>query len=128
MFNLDPEKILVVLAVALVVIGPEKLPSSARKLGEALHKFTAFKDRVTNEVKDSLPEVDDETKQALNLIKNVTKPTRYFSSSGSSMLASSFNSTSHKSDQEINSGSIQVSPEKIGEGSPLFLPQDPRLN
>ncbi len=128
MFNLDPDKILVILAVALVVIGPEKLPSSARKLGEALHKFTAFKDRVTNEVKDSLPEVDEETKQALNLIKNVAKPTRYFSNSAKPILASQLNSTANNGEQEIGSTSIRVSPEKIGEGSPLFLPQDPRLN
>ncbi|HVX18020.1 MAG TPA: twin-arginine translocase TatA/TatE family subunit [Acidimicrobiales bacterium] len=35
-FNLGPEKILVVLVFALVLLGPDKLPEVARKLGEWL--------------------------------------------------------------------------------------------
>lgn len=55
---LDPEKILVVLVIALVVLGPEKLPRVARQLGAAWRELTRFRDKVEAEVRGALPDVD----------------------------------------------------------------------
>ena len=39
MFNVGPEKLMVVLLVALIVLGPDKLPNAARQIGRYLNDF-----------------------------------------------------------------------------------------
>ncbi|MBW3607055.1 MAG: twin-arginine translocase TatA/TatE family subunit [Actinobacteria bacterium] len=56
-FNLGPGELLLILAIALVVLGPKKLPEAGRSLGRGLREF---KDSVSNmSVKDD----DDDTKR-----------------------------------------------------------------
>jgi Sec-independent protein translocase protein TatA len=55
---LDPVKILAVLVIALIVLGPEKLPRVARQLGAAWHELTKFRDKVEAEVRQAIPDVD----------------------------------------------------------------------
>jgi len=57
-FNLDPAKLLVILVLVLVVLGPERLPRVARQLGAAFHELTRIRDQVTTEVRKSIPELD----------------------------------------------------------------------
>jgi sec-independent protein translocase protein TatB len=53
---LDPAKLLVILAVALIVLGPDRLPRAARQLGRAWHQLTQVRDQVIQEVKGALPD------------------------------------------------------------------------
>jgi sec-independent protein translocase protein TatA len=39
MFNLGPGEILVILAIALIVLGPKKLPEAGRAIGRGLREF-----------------------------------------------------------------------------------------
>jgi TatA/E family protein of Tat protein translocase len=57
MFGIGMPEMIVILAVALIVIGPKKLPDLAKSLGRAMNEFR----RATNEIKSSL-EVDEEIK------------------------------------------------------------------
>jgi len=57
MFGIGMPEMLLILAIALIVIGPKKLPDLAKSLGRA---FAEFK-RATSELKESL-EIDDELK------------------------------------------------------------------
>lgn len=57
MFDLDPAKLLVVLVVALLVLGPEKLPKYARQAGSMLHELKNLKDRFENEVRSAVPDL-----------------------------------------------------------------------
>jgi sec-independent protein translocase protein TatB len=50
MFGMGMPEILLILAIALVVIGPKKLPDLAKSLGRALGEFR----RATNDLKSSL--------------------------------------------------------------------------
>ena len=54
MFGIGMPEMLVILAVALIVIGPKKLPDLAKSLGRAFAEFR----RATSEIKESL-EIDD---------------------------------------------------------------------
>lgn len=54
MGTLDPAKILVVLVVALVVLGPERLPQVARQIGKAWGDFRRFRQHLEEEVKGAL--------------------------------------------------------------------------
>jgi sec-independent protein translocase protein TatB len=58
MFGMGMPEILVILAVALIVIGPKKLPDLAKSLGRALGEFR----KATTDLKESLI-VDPEIKE-----------------------------------------------------------------
>ena len=55
MFGIGMPEMLLILAIALIVIGPKKLPDLAKSLGRALREFK----KATSELKDSL-EIDSE--------------------------------------------------------------------
>lgn len=57
MFGIGMPEMLLILAIALIVIGPKKLPDLAKSLGRA---FAEFK-QATSELKESL-EIDSELK------------------------------------------------------------------
>lgn len=56
-FNLGPGELLLILAIALVVLGPKKLPEAGRSLGRGLREF---KNSVSNM---SINDDDDEEKK-----------------------------------------------------------------
>lgn len=58
MGGLDPAKILLILVVALVVLGPERLPRAARQLGAAWRELTHLRERIEEEVRAALPDLD----------------------------------------------------------------------
>jgi sec-independent protein translocase protein TatB len=55
--DLSPVKILIVLIVGLVVLGPDKLPQLARQLGAAWGDFRRWRARIENDVRDSFPDL-----------------------------------------------------------------------
>lgn len=58
MGGLDPAKILIVLLVVVIVLGPERLPKVARQLGSAWRELTKIRDRLEKEVRDAMPDLD----------------------------------------------------------------------
>lgn len=50
MFGLSGTEMLVIAVLALLLLGPRKLPDAARKLGKGMREFR----RVTNEVRSSV--------------------------------------------------------------------------
>lgn len=57
MLSLDPAKVLVVLVVALVVLGPDKLPRAARQVGAAWHQLRRWRARLEEEVRGTFPDL-----------------------------------------------------------------------
>jgi len=60
MFGIGMQELLLILVIALIVLGPKKLPDVAKALGKALNEFK----RATSDLKESL-DVD----QSLNTVK-----------------------------------------------------------
>ncbi|MBC2717385.1 MAG: twin-arginine translocase TatA/TatE family subunit [Desulfobacteraceae bacterium] len=60
MFGIGVPELLIILAIALIVIGPKKLPDLAKSLGRALNEFK----KATKEFKDSM-DIDED----INTIK-----------------------------------------------------------
>ena len=54
MFELGPEKIMVLLAVAVIMLGPKELPTIARTLGTALRQVRSLQDTLRAELERAL--------------------------------------------------------------------------
>ena len=52
--NLGPMEILVVFVVALLVLGPQRLPEAGRQVGKALAELRRWTTGVQNELRDTL--------------------------------------------------------------------------
>jgi sec-independent protein translocase protein TatB len=57
MLNLDPGKLLVIAVVAVIILGPDKLPHFARQVGGAWKSFNDFRQRMETEVRSNIPDL-----------------------------------------------------------------------
>jgi len=76
MFGIGMPEMLLILAIALVVIGPKKLPDLAKTIGRAMREFkkatSEFKetmqiDNELTEVKKAFDDINEDVKQAVDL-------------------------------------------------------------
>ena len=58
MLNIGPQELILVLIIALVVVGPSRLPELGRTIGKALREFRKIQDDVKDTIKFDLS--DDE--------------------------------------------------------------------
>jgi Sec-independent protein translocase protein TatA len=61
---LSPAKLLVILVVALIVLGPDKLPRVAKQIGGLWGDFRKFRDRLEADVRGTFPELPSSDKIA----------------------------------------------------------------
>ena len=59
MFGIGMPELLLILALALIVLGPKKLPELARALGKGMAEFR----RATDELKDELRQMEHEIEE-----------------------------------------------------------------
>lgn len=56
MFNIGPQELLLILLVALVIVGPKRLPELSRTIGRGLREFRKAQDEVKKTINLSLDE------------------------------------------------------------------------
>ena len=56
MLNIGPQELLIVLVIALIVVGPQRLPELSRQIGKGLREFRKVQDDVKGMVKFDLDE------------------------------------------------------------------------
>ena len=78
MFNMGMTEMLIIGAIALVVIGPKKLPDLARALGRGMTEFrkatNEFKTTIKDELDDSGATDVGERKEMADNLKNLNRP------------------------------------------------------
>jgi len=57
MINISPIKIMVIVTVILVLLGPDKLPEVARKLGSTWQSFKRVQQKIETEVREAIPDL-----------------------------------------------------------------------
>lgn len=57
MFDLTPVKILLVLVVAVVLVGPQKLPQVARQIGAGWRRLQDFREQVDRDIREHVPDL-----------------------------------------------------------------------
>ncbi|MFQ5457848.1 MAG: Sec-independent protein translocase protein TatB [Myxococcota bacterium] len=64
MFNLGMPEIILILVVALIVMGPKKLPEMAKSLGKGLREFRKatddLKDSIEKDLRDDVKKIKEE--------------------------------------------------------------------
>lgn len=86
MFGIGMPEMILILAVALIVIGPKKLPDLAKSLGRAMGEFkkatsdlkqSMEEDTGLSEVKDTLADINSDIKESISFdnIEDYTPPT-----------------------------------------------------
>ena len=73
MLDLSPEKILVLGILALVVLGPTRLPGAARTLGRILAQLKSMSTTFQSEVRDAMSEPSEAFNSAIGEF-NLTSP------------------------------------------------------
>jgi len=68
MFGMGMPEILLILAIALIVLGPKKLPEVAKSLGRGIAEFK----KATREFKENL-EVDNDLKEAQKAVRGIKR-------------------------------------------------------
>ena len=64
MFNVGGGEILVILLIALIVLGPQRLPDAARQVGKVMGDLRKLSSGFQNEMKSALSEADDPNRVA----------------------------------------------------------------
>ena len=66
MGNIGTPELFVVLIVALLVLGPTRLPDAARSIGKAVSEFRRVTGGFQNEVRDAMSQLEHEVKSTIN--------------------------------------------------------------
>ena len=75
MFGIGMQELIIIAIIALIVVGPKKLPDLAKTLGKGFSEFKKATEGITDELKETLKEDkkqdDDGLKDSLLLKKTV---------------------------------------------------------
>jgi sec-independent protein translocase protein TatB len=75
-FNLQGSEIIVILLVALVVLGPEKLPDAVRRASRTYHELRKMGTGFQSELKAALDEPMREMRETADLVREAADPNR----------------------------------------------------
>ncbi len=59
MFGIGTQELIVILIIALIVVGPRKLPEIGRALGRGLREIKKATDEIKNQVSIEIENIDD---------------------------------------------------------------------
>ncbi|PKN37563.1 MAG: twin-arginine translocase subunit TatB [Deltaproteobacteria bacterium HGW-Deltaproteobacteria-2] len=90
MFGIGMQELIIIAIIALIIVGPKKLPDLAKSLGKGFSEFKKATEGVTEDLKDALkedekPKNDDGWKDSLLMKKPDVEETKADSSDNISL-------------------------------------------
>jgi len=80
MFGIGIQELIIIAVIALIIVGPKKLPDLAKTLGKGFSEFKKATEGITDDLKETLKEDkkqdDDGLKDSLLLKKTVEEETK----------------------------------------------------
>jgi Tat protein translocase TatB subunit len=126
MFGIGMPEFLLIMAIALIVIGPKKLPELAKALGKALGEFK----KATSELKDSLDidkPLSDVKRSFDNLNKDLNKSKLQNSIDEKNLLKESTSKVQIPPEQHVEKNEVHLEkPEKKTEDPDIALEKEDR--
>ena len=120
MFSLSPIKILVIVAVVLLLLGPDKLPDVAHKLGSSWRALKRIQERVETEVREAIPDLPSSG----DIARLARSPVNLLNT-----LADRVNAReeeSQRTDEPASSAESPLAAEIIDDPEPLIAPSPAR--
>lgn len=88
MFGIGMQELIIIAIIALLVVGPKKLPDLAKTLGKGFSEFKKATDGITDDIKETIKEdkkpEDEEWKNSLLMKKPETEENKKDSSNNTS--------------------------------------------
>jgi sec-independent protein translocase protein TatB len=72
-FNIGAGEFLVILVIALVVLGPERLPEAIRKVGQVMGELRKLSAGFQDELRDAMNEPLEEMRSTVDMVRNPFK-------------------------------------------------------
>jgi len=81
MFGIGMQELMIIAIIALIVVGPKKLPDLAKSLGKGFSEFKKATQVVTEDIKETMkddaePKNNDVSKQSFSMKKHDTAETK----------------------------------------------------
>jgi Tat protein translocase TatB subunit len=73
MFGIGLPELIVIMVVALLVVGPSKLPELARSLGKAFNEFRRMADEVKETIEEEVVKEEEKKEEEIEEIKEDVK-------------------------------------------------------
>jgi Sec-independent protein translocase protein TatA len=128
MLNLDPAKLLVIAVVAVILLGPDRLPHLARQVGGAWRTFSDYRHRMEAQVRDSMPDLPSSAEIA-RLARSPSALLDHLSTMGSAADPSPLDTERARTDPVADTTPRDPSVVRPRAPSPEpALPGDPGLN
>lgn len=115
MGSISPAKILLVLLVALIVLGPERLPDMARKAGKLFNDFRRVRTGLENEVREVFGDIP-----GINGTSSITSPMSWLTSATKMPDTSTTASAGGQAEGAPGAGAAPS-----WEGAPTLPPESP---
>jgi len=74
MFGIGVPELIIIFIIALIVIGPQKLPDIAKALGKAFAEFKKATEEIKNSVKDDIEKTTGSLSESLKEVKAANSP------------------------------------------------------
>jgi Sec-independent protein translocase protein TatA len=82
MLNLDPAKLIIIAVVAVILLGPDRLPLLARQVGGYWRSFNEYRHKMESQVRESMPDLPSTT-EITRLVRSPTALLDHLSTMGS---------------------------------------------
>jgi sec-independent protein translocase protein TatB len=129
--NLDPEKLIVVFVIAMLVLGPKRLPEAARTMGRWLAEVRKYTSGFQNEFRGLLDEPRQQTSALRDEFNSAFAEPRKALEAGAREVQNAANAASAEvtaSPSPAFPEPVPVLPQDTVSASQNAVPDDPTLN